>query len=1506
VRARAIRLVEYLEAVRGLRELPVRDVAEYRDKRWWAGDMPAHPACTVTTTGAEPWLRVAKAQVPAPPEVPALLAGQLVTEASDPDVPPAFAADFDTTFFGTLGESEQLHEALAEYTGGPWAEWAERAKAARQARALYEDLFELRQRLQRDSALIELVWGHAILSWLADGTRIVHPLITTQVQLSFDTDTGAISVIPEALVSPHMEIDLLQGLRLSGFDLLVDARERFREAPAGPFDPAVGHLHEQLIAALGPDAQLAEEPIPKPPTDAPRITATWVLLVRRRSTMYQRFFSDLRDALADGRLDVPAPLVAVVADELNAPGTAVDRGNSGSGEPGAGQPGAGQPGISSREERLLMPLPTNPEQEAVARRLAEYRGVTVQGPPGTGKTHTIANLISHLVGHGKRVLVTSQKEQALGVLRDKIPAALRDLSVAVLGSSATSLAQLDQSVTAIYENAVALDRVAARARMRHLDQELTDVQHAISDLRTRLSASLARERDQYVLSMVTGSVVTGSADPGSADPGSADPGSADPGSPDPGMPGTAGGAPGTVAGTQAHTPSTLGSWLAAHEAVLGYIPDVIAPGTACPLSGSDIIELSQLARGMNPADRAHARLLLPQAEHLPSPASLAATTADLRDLRGQLAGTESAVHDRMALERLETEELAALTGAVERAAGRLAQLEQPWLVAIRAELRMPSFAAFWRDQIKAIGEGIEELTTWRGQLLGHTVVLPDTGGTLPAKLLIAQLSEIRDRLAAGRGVSKTFQRELHRTREACLVDEEPPRTADDVDLCLIEARSRRRRYELIRRWNDAVGRVGGPMLSDTTRAPEFDLTAHRDALDAAFDWADGGWQQLHERLHCAGIRAPEQPAAADLDALAGTLRIAALHSRETQLQDRLDAVATYLAGGAAQPRSSQLWRDLDDALAATAWEEWGRLTAEVRRITSLSDDVERFDELALRLAAAAPVWAGQLTMAAQADPAVSQERAVTAARAWAWRQAATWLDAIINADDPAALQRQLEARLRTAAKITADLAAQAAWLGVAERLTDAERRGLTAWSQALRKVGKGTGKYAAHWRTEAQKAMKDAQTAVPVWIMPAHRVVESFEATARFDVVIMDESSQADIFALAALALADKAVIVGDDKQISPQAIGIDESAVHDLIRQHIPDLPQSGLLDIKSSLYDLAKMRFPGVIMLREHFRCLPEIVEFSNQLSYSGQILPLREQVADPDWRAVIDVQVPDGFRDRDTDTNLAEADFIVATITKLCADPAYDGKTFGVISLLGEGQAALIESRLVAELGEKEMERRKVRCGNAYHFQGDERHVIFLSLVVSASAGRRIGAMTKESDRQRVNVAASRAQDQLWCVHSISLDDLHPEDARARLIRHCQHPSLPSPAEVSFDSDFERDVYRDIAGRGYRVITQYRVGRYRIDMVIEGRYGSGSSGSRLAVELDGDGYHGAARWEADRQRQAILERLGWSFHRIRGSAYYRNPGTALAPLWDRLESMGIRPAAPPSPADPGTGAG
>jgi very-short-patch-repair endonuclease len=1425
IRSRAVRLLEYLEAVRGLREQPVRDVAEYQDRRWWAWELPDHPSSVLTATGDDPWLTVSKAQIPSAPPIPGDIAPYLRAGASDPEVEPAFGLDFDDVFAGDPEGAERLRHLLGNYVEGPWGTWVPSARTALRARKLYEELYDLRLRLQRDSALIELVWGHGILSWAVDGTKIVHPMVTTQVQLSFDAETGAISLQPESLVS-HLEIDLLQGLDVKGFDLLVDRRDKFRDDPVGPFDGRCRQLYEQLLAPLGLDGQVAGGPRPAVPTSAPVITASWVLLVRRRSTMFRRFFSSLRDAMASNQLEVAAPLAAVLADEPSR----LDSGY-GPGEDGSWRRTA---------ERFLMPLPTNPEQEDVARRLADHRGVTVQGPPGTGKTHTIANLISHLVGHGKRVLVTSQKEQALGVLRDKIPESIRDLSVAVLGSSADSLAQLDHSVQAIYEHAVGLDRASARTRIAELESRLDGLQQEVGGLQTRISASVARERDSYTV------------------------------------------------GTTPHSPSTLGQWLAANAADLGYIPDHIAPAAACPLAEAEIAELYRLARALDPRDCAQARLRLPVVGQLPSGSDVASALAELHDVRDRLATTEGAIEDRAALERIGADGLADLTRAVDSAMHQLAQLEQPWLAAVRAELRAAVFAATWRDQVKACREGIEELAAWQGRLLGHSVVLPDSG--LPPTGLIEQLQELRDRLAAGKGVSKTFQKDLYRVRDACRVDEEPPRRAEDADLCILEARSRRRRYELIRRWNDAVGRIGGPLLDPVASHPEYLLIQYLERVSMAFAWEDSAWHALGDRLQACGVRLPREATSVALAALADTLRTAALHVQEKDLTAWLGGLRQHLADGAAQPQASVFWALLLDAYVDSAWDNWGKITRTVRRVQALTGDTERFDDLVRRLAGTAPTWTSRI-VESRADEAAAGP-AARALRAWEWRRADSWLSVITGADDPASLQRQLEGKHREAASATAELAAESAWLSLAERLTDTQRRALTAWAQALHKVGKGTGKYASHWRAVAQQQMIQAQDAVPVWIMPTYRVVESFDAaSAMFDVVIMDESSQCDLFGLAALGIARKAVVVGDDKQISPQMVGTDEASVHELIRQHISDLPQAELLDIKTSMYDLSKMRFPGVIMLREHFRCLPEIIEFSNNLAYNGGILPLREQPADASWRSVIDMHVSDGYRDPATDTNPREAEFIVSKIAELCADPRYDGKTFGVISLLGEAQAQLIQGKLIGRLGEQEVERRRIRCGNAYHFQGDERHVMFLSLVVAAGEGRRVGALTKEADRQRINVAASRAQDQMWCVRSISADELHPDDVRGRLIRYCQNPARVDDAtaavEDRFDSDFERDVYRHLIARGYRVKVQYRVGRFRIDLVVEGRRG------RLAVELDGDAYHGPDRWEDDRKRQAILERLGWTFHRIRGSAYYRNPDAALIGLWDRLEALGIRPA-------------
>ena len=65
-------------------------------------------------------------------------------------------------------------------------------------------------------------------------------------------------------------------------------------------------------------------------------------------------------------------------------------------------------------------------------------------------------------------------------------------------------------------------------------------------------------------------------------------------------------------------------------------------------------------------------------------------------------------------------------------------------------------------------------------------------------------------------------------------------------------------------------------------------------------------------------------------------------------------------------------------------------------------------------------------------------------------------------------------------------------------------------------------------------------------------------------------------------------------------------------------------------------------------------------------------------------------------------------------------------------------------------------------------------------------------------------------------------------------------------------------------------------------------------LAVECDGDAWHGPDQYEADVARQRVLERCGWTFWRVRESEFRLDPDSALNDLWETLERRQIFPTA------------
>ena len=516
--------------------------------------------------------------------------------------------------------------------------------------------------------------------------------------------------------------------------------------------------------------------------------------------------------------------------------------------------------------------------------------------------------------------------------------------------------------------------------------------------------------------------------------------------------------------------------------------------------------------------------------------------------------------------------------------------------------------------------------------------------------------------------------------------------------------------------------------------------------------------------------------------------------------------------------------------------------------------------------------------------------------AWKWKQYNGIIGQIM-AEPFTDLQAKSLSLSKEYRAVTARFAEKSAWYHMLSK-TECDidiKQALMGWRLTVKRIGKGTGKNAHRLRAEARRLMAKYQKAVPGWIMPINKALESLNPKQnKFDVIIIDEASQSDISSLAILCMGRKLIIVGDDKQVSPMGIGTQVDKMNALKEMYIADkIPNAHLYDSKTSIYDIAATTFQP-LMLREHFRCAPEIIGFSNWLSYDFNIKPLRDDSNSKLLPAVVNFRVANGYRETNK-TNPNEAKTIVALMKSCMMQPEYDGKTFGVISLLGDEQVKIIQKEIYQNIEPNICEERHILCGNASNFQGDERDVIFLSMVDSAKGNGPVSKMgfgTDDTYRKRYNVAVSRARDQLWVVHSFdATNDLKNGDIRKMLLDYAANPQMIDKSNAAIDatadSPFESSVAKYLTMRGYHLVQQWKVGAYRLDIVAV--CGNG----KVAIECDGERFHsGEDKIREDMERQTILERLGWRFIRIRGSEYYRNPERTMARVISELTSYGIEP--------------
>jgi very-short-patch-repair endonuclease len=1358
-------------------------------------------------------------------------------------------------------------------------EWLRTERPARSAFKIFERLYELYGQFQRESERLELVVGDGVLTWRRPEGGVNHPVILQRLEFEFDPE------IPEfTLRQSEYPVELYSALFSSMPD--VDGKklgECQRELEGSPYHPLEDELTSSFLRSLvqrlsahgefiGHNKRGAE-------TENPRIGRDPVIFMRARTL---GFAAALESILLDleKREDLPHSLLNIIGLETS---PLLD-------EPQEGTP----PVLSTDDQEILLSKPANPEQVQIARHLEKYGSVLVQGPPGTGKTHTIANLIGHLLAQGKSVLVTSHTTKALRVLRDQVVPTLQPLCVSVLTRDTESRDQLESSVNSI------VAQLSSDVSVLKRESDL------FSNDRARILGELDRVRDK--LRKAVGDEYRD-----------------------------------IVLSGETYMPAKAARLVASRRDTDSWIPIPVKKGAPLPLSQNEVAELYGTNASVSFEDEEELASELPKPDDLISPLEFERIVKDEQHLRSDnlhfredlwtapiervikcvSCGRPNRLRPSQSVTRLRCgnckEPLS--TGndlpcppspgrseQIDSLCKRMIESVEPlhgsenWRVAcVHAGMLGGHYRTTWDNLLELIELTSQTALNTREVLLEHGPVL-DQEESIDEQLVL--IEEIVDHLEFGKSLSWWIL--LRRTAwkklvESSRVGSRPPETLDHFKALLALARLSQARQKLLVRWERQIVPLGGPTNEELGDFPEIACLQYSRLISSSLEWYSQTWVPLEKGLEEIGFRwkilfdevPPNLAKEGDLLRIKDAVKLVpeifdAQISRIklTQLAETLNQLAQRLSRYGSNSNGPRVIAALLEAIkardAAAYQEAFSRLVDLCTRRSTLT----RRQELLKRLEQGAPGWTEQIRKRVNSHNQFTVPGNVE--EAWLWRQLNEELEerGKASVDD---LQRELEKLNVQLREATAQLVDRRAWIAQVARTSLKERQSLVGWLQTIRKIGKGTGKRAPRLQVEARKLMESSRSAVPVWITPLTRVVENFDpATNCFDVVIIDEASQSDVMSLIALYLGKQVIVVGDHEQVSPDAVGQKLDIVQHLIDQHLQGIPNNHLYDGQFSIYELAMNSFGGTICLREHFRCVPDIIRFSNHLSYNGQIKPLREDSGVPLRPYVCNYRVEGATST--SKINTIEANTVASLIAAAIEQPEYSEKTFGVISLVGQEQADLIQRILQNRLEPTEFENRRITCGNAAQFQGDERDVMFLSVVDAPQDGP-LALREQPLFKKRFNVAASRARDQMWVVHSLQPDvDLKPKDLRRRLIEHAQDPRalarLAEDIEDRSESEFETLVAKRLISAGYYVIPQWRVGYYRIDLVVEG------SGKRLAIECDGDRFHPQEKIVEDMMRQATLERLGWKFARIRGTEFFRRPDQTMERVFERLCTLGIEP--------------
>ena len=1313
--------------------------------------------------------------------------------------------------------------------------WVEEQKKIEVVRNLFDTLYNKYLVLDRDSDSLELVVANGLVK--VPNEDIYYPILLKKVNFSIDTEKNIISITDASdndFITQELYLNFLAEVENINLDKVFYLEDKIVENNIHPIskNDTIKDFFREFIHNLNPRAQFIEDLDKKNKESV--ITIEWkpILFIRKKDDGKVEAINNIIKDIENGG-EIPEYLSELV-------------------------------GVIGSDKRAVEPIPdilftkeTNNEQIEIIKSLYSHRAVVVQGPPGTGKTHTIANLLGHFLAEGKNVLITSQTKKALDVLKEKIPTDIQDLCISMLDDDSSDLGN---SVESISEKLGYLNLETLKNEYKEIENQRNELKEDIKNIKRKIFNIKYQESHPIIYN------------------------------------------------NESITLREAGEFLRKNQRELDRIPGIVSSGVTCPINNENLTflksgykksvskeEEKEIELGLNKLSDfwtlEEFKEMLENKKEIMSRLDLL-----LKNKKYHINDNLFYVDDKMLIDLDKFKNYSGIDKIIPEDLKSIEDWKKDVCI---AGTENSGDRKIWLEFIKDIRRLYDLTNMTKDQLFKKEVVYKDIDVSTAKKLII--------------GLKKGIERPgfffKHRLRKArkqisdkVTINNRILETLYDCNVALEYTTLIELKENTKNTWNILM--TGNSLLENSNNKNLYkQLYSYADQMEYLLNWYDREKKTFLHKIENAGFeklninKTEGNPIYVDevnqifdfipsLEELIAIGKIA-LEYREvdTKRSEYLVKIEDIIK------ENSHLGREIKNAILNENIDKYSETLEKLRVLSEKEVLYKKYKDLLHNVKAVANSWGEEL------ENGLFNEKIENIYNVWRYKQISQKLKEL--AEKPYFnLQADILEKTEELKKLTIDLVTKKAWYNIIKFLEEKDNlaisQALKGWKQTVQKIGKGTGKNTNIHKKNAKEKMLLCQKVVPAWIMPLNKVFDTLNPVEnKFDIVIIDEASQSDISSLILLYMAKKIIIVGDDKQVSPSDVGVNIDKINMFRRKYIKGkVVNDDLYGIRASLYSIVSTTFQP-ISLREHFRSVPEIIGYSNRTSYDNQILPLRDSNSSILKPAIIDYKV-NGKRDEKSKINRVEAETIVSLIEACLAMKEYKNSTFGVISLLGDEQAELIQDLIVKRIPATEIENHKILCGNSASFQGDERDIMFISLVDSSEENkslRLVGEGVEGAIRKRYNVAISRAKDQLWIVHSIDKNSLKEGDLRKELFEY-----IDSLKENAFDktaienitaSDFENEVARHLLEKNYTIKQKWRVGSYDIDMVAI------YDDKKIAIECDGKTLnHTEEEVIANLEEQEILERCGWKFIRVRASEYFRNPEKAIKDLIIQLDDKGVYP--------------